>query len=521
MKSEFNYQNDTSKPSLIINATSNYIALGINIAIGFFLTPYIIKYLGTENYGIWTLIASLVGYYGLLDLGVTSAVMRYIARYVSSENTENLNKIVNTAMVIFCSIGVVVIVLSIFLADPLANFFHLSGTNSVKFKQLIWIMGVTTGLVFPGSALITIILAHERFVIGNTIRIIGTVLKGGLTFIILHNSGGLVGIGWANLIARIFIIIACVILLKSRFKHVVFAFPYVEKKWIKKLISFGFFSFLIRVGNLLRLKLHKVVIGKYINMEYVGVYSIASILIEYIYQLMRACVGVTQPRLSSIAANNDIHVLARGYKKYSVIVSVLAMGIGLVGLMLGEDFIKLWVPSNFKDPMGATIVFTILIIGLLPDLMTLTTVNALQAIKKHHYLAFQTIMEGGINLILSIILIQRMGIYGVALATAIPSIISKLIVQPIYTCKIFYISWWRYMLNILLKPLFTAGVIYFTLDYSNLLFKAESYTLLFLNGLIVISIYVIAAYLVCLDKKTKQIVKNKVMNFILKKKKNV
>ncbi len=65
-----------AKPSLVINAVSNWVALGVNIIVGFLLIPYIIKRLGVAQYGIWTLIISIIGYYGLLDMGVTAAIMR-------------------------------------------------------------------------------------------------------------------------------------------------------------------------------------------------------------------------------------------------------------------------------------------------------------------------------------------------------------------------------------------------------------------------------------------------------------
>ncbi|MDH3360559.1 MAG: hypothetical protein OEL55_06775, partial [Desulfobulbaceae bacterium] len=64
------------KPSLKINAASNWIAMVIQILIGFFLTPFVISHLGQSGYGIWVLIGSFIGYYGLLNLGVGAAVTR-------------------------------------------------------------------------------------------------------------------------------------------------------------------------------------------------------------------------------------------------------------------------------------------------------------------------------------------------------------------------------------------------------------------------------------------------------------
>ena len=87
------------RPSLKINSISNYASLFVQIAVGFFLTPFIISHLGQTGYGIWVLVGSFVGYYGLLNLGVSSAIVRYIARYSAQKNTSSLNETANTALV--------------------------------------------------------------------------------------------------------------------------------------------------------------------------------------------------------------------------------------------------------------------------------------------------------------------------------------------------------------------------------------------------------------------------------------
>ena len=57
--------------------------------VGFFLTSNVVNQLGPTQYGVWMLIAGLVGYSGLLDLGIRGAVNRYTARlYTAAEHRE-------------------------------------------------------------------------------------------------------------------------------------------------------------------------------------------------------------------------------------------------------------------------------------------------------------------------------------------------------------------------------------------------------------------------------------------------
>src|SRR6266404_935706 len=60
-------------------ASANWIALVITFVVAFFLTPFVIHRLGQLSYGIWTLVVSMVSYFGLFDLGLRSAVTRFVA----------------------------------------------------------------------------------------------------------------------------------------------------------------------------------------------------------------------------------------------------------------------------------------------------------------------------------------------------------------------------------------------------------------------------------------------------------
>ena len=106
--------NKLIKRSLTINAISNWLSFGLNILISFLLTPFIIKYLNIAGYGVWTIVSSVIGYYGLLDLGVTSAVIRYVALYLGQKDSRAFNEIISTSISIFCIIGVIVSVFSFF-----------------------------------------------------------------------------------------------------------------------------------------------------------------------------------------------------------------------------------------------------------------------------------------------------------------------------------------------------------------------------------------------------------------------
>src|SRR2546421_9152337 len=94
------------KRRILRNVGSSWSALGVNVLVGIFLSPYILHRLGDEAFGLWVLIFSVTGYYGLFDLGIRSSIVRYVAKYSATNNYEELNRLVNTAMASYGTVGV-------------------------------------------------------------------------------------------------------------------------------------------------------------------------------------------------------------------------------------------------------------------------------------------------------------------------------------------------------------------------------------------------------------------------------
>ena len=63
-----------------LNVGMNWVATAVNMVVPFFLTPFVVRHLGTVQYGLWILAVSTVSYLALLDLGLRSAVIRFVSK---------------------------------------------------------------------------------------------------------------------------------------------------------------------------------------------------------------------------------------------------------------------------------------------------------------------------------------------------------------------------------------------------------------------------------------------------------
>mgnify|MGYP003339009902 CR=1 FL=1 len=80
----------------------------VMIVVTFFMTPILVKGLGDDRYGIWVFVESIIKYLALFDLGVTAAVVKYVAKFNATEDRDEVNRIYSTSIAIFSSLGLLV-----------------------------------------------------------------------------------------------------------------------------------------------------------------------------------------------------------------------------------------------------------------------------------------------------------------------------------------------------------------------------------------------------------------------------
>ena len=451
---EHNDEDRQKRPSLRANAASNYATLAVNMLVVFLLTPFVIRHLDLVGYGIWVLVQSLVGYCGLLDLGVSSAVTRYVARYAGQGDYHSLNRSIGAALGLFSGMALVVAAAALALAGVLAGFFNIEPANIADFKHVVWILGMGTALAFPGRVFGATLTAHERFVPANCANIAVILLRAGLTVLLLKADMALMGVAWANLAGAGGGLVAKYILCRRYVPYMRIQLGSVHWKALRSLLTFGAAATVVRVADLLRFQLDSFVIGKWVGLAELAVYAIAArIIFNWIFPLIISGTRVLDPRFAALDSIGQRQKLRELFMRSLAASSTMAFGISMLAFLFGGSFIVRWVGSEFA---GAAPVLWILLAACVCDLAQNPGIGLMRALNKHHLYALVTIIEGVANVVLSIALAYRYGIVGVALGTAIPMAVVKLVVQPIYVSRLVGIPLATYLRPFLLPGLVAA-----------------------------------------------------------------
>src|SRR5581483_9343822 len=121
----------------IKNVLWSWIGVGATLASGFIISPYLIRKLGPEAYGIWAISLALIENYGFLDLGFRSATVKYVAHHWASSEPRKVNEVINTGLMLSATVAAVVFSAVAAGSRYLTSFFQVTEAHRHDFEVLL------------------------------------------------------------------------------------------------------------------------------------------------------------------------------------------------------------------------------------------------------------------------------------------------------------------------------------------------------------------------------------------------
>lgn len=415
------------------NTLANWTALFINTVVGFFLAPFILHKLGDSAYGLYYLIITIIGYYGLLDLGIGTSVIQYVAQFNATGDSESLYGMVNTTLFAYSILGLVVLAITFAGYAFVDSIFHVSPEFLKTAKLLFLITGSGVAFYFPFSIFYGVINGLQRFYITALVAACFGVLRAAMVVVFLDRGYGLLTLAIVSVGAGVGNNLVCVAV-APRLTRLRFGWRYVSRKTFRMIFNYSATSFVISLANLLRGRADNVVIGAFRSTGAITYYSIGQRLVDYTNRITGSVAGNFNALASHFNSTQNEEGLRRLYIQGNRFCSFALMPVAAGLLILGKQLIAIWM-----GPQYVASSYAILAILLIPNALygaQSAASRILYGMNRHKWLAKVMIAEGAANLILSIVLVRRMGIFGVAWGTAIPMLFTSVILFPVYLCRV-------------------------------------------------------------------------------------
>lgn len=430
------------------NVVLNWLGTIANMAVGFFLSPFVLHRLGYIAYGVWVLAVSVVGYLNLLDLGMQSSIIRFVSQGYTKRDHESASDAVSAALWVRLQISAVAILFSCIIALVFPRVFKVPANLARDAQEAVLLIGAATAVTMTLGVTGAVVSALNRYDLQNyiglgptAIRVIGIVWA-------LRTGHGIVAIAMCEFIATLANRLLQMWIAHRLYPELRYRLTRPQPETLRKVWSYSFYTFLVTVAVQLVYQTDNVVVGAFVSLGAVTFYSIANSLCRYTTQIISAMSGTFMPAASSYEAAGEARRLELLFRNGTRAMMMVSLPVLITLIIRGSSFIGLWMGPQYAHPSG--VVLVILAFPLIFAYANQTASAIAFGIEKHKMMAFWAIGEGVTNLILSIVLAHWYGIYGVALGTLIPSLIAQFGFWPRYISKLVGLSafdvlwgvWW-------------------------------------------------------------------------------
>ena len=397
---------------------------GVGFLVKFLSVPLTIGYLGKERYGIWILLASLLAWVSLADLGVGNGLRTAIASALASGRRDVVRNLISTAFALLCAIAAV-LGLVVAAAWPWINWVALLGITTEEARAEVG-PAIATSLAFfllafPLSITGVTYDALQEGKLQNYWGMVGNIVSLVALVVVTHTHGGLVRLVMAISGTGLIVNVLSGLWLFGRYKPQFAPRPQaVQLSSVRRLLQSGGTFFLIQIVALVVFQTDNFIVAKFAGSASVPSYSLTYTLFSYSYLPQTILFNYIWVAYADAIARRDIKWVAHTLTR--VLSSSLGFTLAVVVplIFIARPFIRLWTRDAVLPPVD--LVYWMAAWSMINAFCS--PIACLLAAADH--MKVQLIygaIAAAVNIVLSIVLIKSWGVTGVIAGTVISYII--------------------------------------------------------------------------------------------------
>jgi len=442
----------------------SYILVGVSVFSGMIFTPFLINKLGKSQYGLYELIGSITGYMYVLNFGLGSTTIKFVAEARARNNKEQESSVLAFVMRIYSVMSIIVIVIGTVLFFSLK--FILSNSvqpNEMTQARLMLVLSVLNmAISIPGGLFNSYLIGCREYIFARGIIIVENITRmvvlWGVYSFTTTDATALTSI---NLILTIIVITINVLYSKIKLKIEIKLYKNNLERLKREILEFSIWSFLMTIIDQVYWRIDTTIIGIKMSTSDVAVYSAGSKISSLYQQLSTAISGVFLPAVThKIVNNNSDDELLDFMIKVGRIQGMALLFVFVPYTILGRDFMDLWLGEGFSYAWATSVM---VMGGLLLPLMMNSGIAILQAKNKYDVFVKCQITLAFINIILTWNIVDSYGMLGAAFMTMITHFGGSVVFISFYYHKYMMLNMKRFYVDIfgIFPPAIVSGLLLF------------------------------------------------------------
>lgn len=445
------------------NLLANWVGHAISLAVMFFLSPFIVTKLGTMDYGIWSVLVTLTGYLGVLDLGVRASSGRYIILYAGRGDAGLVNDTIRSGMGVFSLLGALAVAISVLLGWLFPDLFHIPVSYGNLFLFLLPLLAMNFWMTAVGTLFSSVLAAHDRFDLFQAMNLGVLALRTVGTVIALSCGYGLAGLALVLFACQLVALMGNYVLARRVFPEMQTWPPAITRDRFAELASYGIPAFISAVAYKVIYSSDTIVAGiMFPTATLAGIYSIGMSLPDYFWGFVEQINSTFFPPIQRAFAQNNMPYVHGLYIREARTSLFVGLPVYIGFFFFGGMFLQLWLahtPYTVDDIRLAAKVLGVLCAARMVFLFCVGASPLLSAVGHIRFNAGLAVVEAIVNLGLSITLVKMgWGLVGIAAGTFISMLAVRGVLHPWYACRKTHLAERRYLLEAVAPGLLTGAL---------------------------------------------------------------
>lgn len=443
-------------------AIISYAGIIISTVASLLYTPWMKNQIGDANYGLYTLVGSLVAIF-MMDFGLSTSVTRFISKYRAENNEMQINNVMGYVFKLYIAIDVVISIVLLIVYLLIDNIYvGLSISERDTLKKIFLIFATYSVLAFPFTPLSGVLNAYEKFVWLKICELFQKLFAIFLTVVALLTDHGVVALVLMNAVSGIATILIKLWII-GKGKMIRPNFWIRDKVLLRELFGFSIWVTVLALAQRLIFNIAPSILGVTSTSIEIARFAPASQLEGYFFTFAYAINGLFMPMVARLDYNMDncgIENIMIKVGKYQICV----LGLLFAGICtVGTEFIELWMGSEYRISGICTVLLIAPSIFLYPQQIANTLLSIRNKVK---YQATSALIIGAINVGLSFVLTPQLGALGSSISICVAFLVNLVLLNIVYhrvlhlNLKQFYkVVYIRYVPPILLAIIITQFIL--------------------------------------------------------------
>jgi O-antigen/teichoic acid export membrane protein len=408
------------------NVATTYVARLAIVCSGLFLFPFVTHHVGLTHYGIWLLVNGVTVFFLTADFGMGTSVVRYVAEAHAVDDLPRLNAVVASTLAFYAGLAVLAAGLFAGCFTVFWPAFNIPAADRGLAAQMVAIVALGQLLVgVPLGVFRQTLVGLQRMDLVNAIMLGQTVVRVGAVTAAVLAGGGILGVVVVEVAAFLLVGATSAVLCHRQEPGLRVRPRGVSLALLRSMAPYSAQVFVIGIAALAILQTDDAIISLFLPVAAVAIYGGAWRIYQVCRDVAEAVMGAVVPHATRAAAEGRRDVLRDIHVRWTKYSNGVLLAIAVPAIVFAEPVLVIWLGERFAE---AGVVAQILVASMLVNNVHIVGTGLLTGLGRiSAYARYQVAWAVG-NLIVSVALVQWLGLPGVALGAAIP----LLVLEPLF-----------------------------------------------------------------------------------------